>query len=124
MSDPGFFQITASELRLGACRFGMGPLSVKYLFSTALRFSYMQALLAFKANCYGVLSSQCKNPRPESSVRAQSSHSQGRTSTIVVILLFVGHLPRGMGFDYGAFMYFLPVPLWFLLSLFAENLFC
>lgn len=96
---------------------------MKCLFSTALILSYMQALLAFKANCYGVLSSQCRNPRPESSVRAQSSHSQGRTSTTVIILLFVGSLPRGMGFDYAAFMHFLHVSLWFLSFFICRNFF-
>ena len=93
---------------------------MKCLFSTALRLSYMQVLLAFKASCYVVLSSQCRNPRPESSVRAQSSHSQGKTSTIVIILLFVGHLPTAMGFDYAAFMHFLHVSCGSFLSLCAE----
>ena len=50
----------------------MGPLSMKCLFSTALRLSYMQALLAFKANCYGVLSSQCKNPRPRAQLELRA----------------------------------------------------
>ena len=53
------------------------------------------------------------------SVGAQSSYSLGRTSVILIILLFVGHSPRDMGLNYAISPPLLPISLWFLFYIFS-----
>ena len=80
--------------------------------------------LAFKAKCLGpclpgpgplVWGAQC---------RAQTTCSLKRTSSAVIIL-FVGHHPRGIGLDYMPFLHFyLSCCASSFLSLVVEDLFC
>ena len=51
----------------------------------------------------------------EAQCGAQTFYSLQRTSAIVIILLFGGRLPKGIGFDYTASPPLLPISLWFLL---------
>ena len=53
---------------------------------------YTQALLAFKAKYSGGLSSQCRIPNVKAWCMGQTPHSLERTSAIVIVLPFMGHL--------------------------------
>ena len=49
---------------------------------------------------------------------AQTPHSFGRTSAVVIILLFVGCVTRGVGLDYTASLPLLLILLWILFYIF------
>ena len=83
---------------------------------------YTQALLAFKAKYSGGFSFQCRIPNLKAWCRAPTPHSLGRTSVIVIVLPFMGHL-WGDSLDCTASPSLLPISLWILLYiLIVENL--
>ena len=91
-SDPGFVQIVVSELGLKVCEILRVPclsgVSISYRPLTLLN-----ASCTFKARCPGGLSSWCPDPHSwEAWYGSWTLHSLGRSSAIVTILLFVGHL--------------------------------
>lgn len=83
-----------TQQRAWGVRFCVCPLKTQSLFPTALWLSCTQALLAFKARCSESSSSWCKTPGWASYCGTWSPHSLGRTSAVVITLLFWGHLPR------------------------------
>ena len=99
------------------------PPRVESLFPPVLWSSCSQALLAFKAKCFGVLFSQCQTPRLGSLAWCQRCHFCGRTSVIQLFAsLCITHL-GGMGFDYLACVPLLPSHGFFFMSLDVEYLF-
>lgn len=88
-------QIIAFVLDLGACEIFMYPLIVESLFPIILWLFHMQAPLAFKPR-----HSRVHLPSSGSRVwgawcETWTPDSLGRTSTMVIILLFLGHLLWG-----------------------------
>ena len=79
-------------------RFCANPLRVESLFLTALQSSCTQAPLSFKAWCSGACLPNARPPGWGTRCGAQTLHSLGRTSAVVIILLFVGHLAKGVVF--------------------------
>ena len=73
------------------------PFKSGTLFPTALSFSHIQALLAFKARHSGSSSCQCRTPGLRSPMWGSDPSLLGE---IVVIVQFVGGPPGGMGLDY------------------------
>ena len=92
-SDPGSFQITASVLCLGALEILHVPFKSGISIPYSPQFSRMQALLAFKARCPG-LSFLVQNLDWGAQCGAWTPCFWGRTSAIVIILPFAGHLLR------------------------------
>ena len=95
-------------------------LQAQSLFPKALPLSHMQTWLAFKARCLGT-HFPSKGPLGLGDLcGAWTPHSLWRTSAIVIILLFVGHLARTVGLDYTMSLPPTPpVSLWFLLYIFS-----
>ena len=58
-------------------------------------------------------------PGWEAWCRAQTPHSSGRTSAVVIILPFVGCLPGGCGSDHRVSLPSLTISLWLLLCIFS-----
>ena len=73
-------------------RFCRHPLRAESLFPTALQLSHRQIPLAFKARRPGGLVFLVWDPQAGEPDVGLGPHSLGRTSAIVIILLFVGHL--------------------------------
>ena len=91
-SDPGFFQIVASELGLTMCEI----LHVPCLSGVSISYrplALLNASCTFKGRYSGGLSSWCQDPHDwEAWYGSWTHHSLGRTSAIVTILLFIGYL--------------------------------
>ena len=111
--DSGSFQITLCALVLGTC------LKLESLFPTALWHSDKQAQVAFKTRLSEVHLLGAGPLGQGAQCVAWTPRSCGRTSAIVIILLFKGHLPRGIGLDYTASLPLLPFLLWFFLYIFS-----
>lgn len=81
---------------------------------------------AFKAGVLGACPHGAGPPGCRVWCGAWTPHSLGRTSAIVIILWFVGCLPRVVCLDsVCVLLHLLPVLLWFLLSIFSHgNFFC
>lgn len=118
--DPGSFQIIASLL---------GPRSYEIscvLFRSGFSFPQLSGSPKSKPSGFQSQSSLVLSPDSGSPVwLAQcgtwTPYSLGKTATIVIILLFVGHPPEGMGLDYTTSLPFLPV-FWFLLYIFSYGI--
>ena len=107
-SDPGSFQITDPALGLRACVILHVPLKSR-VSGSPLSKSHWSSKPDILGACLpgaGPLGLGILIPF-------------GRTSAIVIILPFVGHLPRGVGLDQTASLLPLPMPLWFLLYIFS-----
>ena len=121
--DPGSFQSTASAL-------GFGPCEILFLsFTSGVSVSYSPPALLYTSptglqnQTFWKLHAELLSWGARCGARTPSS--MGRTSATMIILPFVGHLPRGMGPDHTVSLPLLSISLWFLLlSLVAENLFC
>ena len=122
-SDLGCFQILPLQWVSEYVRyFFVCYLRVENLFSTAL-ISSVHKHTGLQSRCSGGLSSQCRTPRLQSLVWGWTPHSVGRTSAVVIILRFVGCLPKVVCLDSVCVSLFLPVFLWFLLYVFSHGKF-
>lgn len=98
-SEPGSFQMTASVLGLRECELlptSFGRVSISYS-SSGLPHLFPAG---FQSPAFWELSSWCRSPSWEVRCGAWMPHSLGRASAIVIIFLFVGSPPRGVGLDY------------------------
>ena len=73
------------------------------MFPAALQLSCTQALLSSNQSFWGLIF-PCMTPGWGSQCGAWASHSFGRASAIVIILLLVGCPPRGGGLDSTVFL--------------------
>ena len=106
-SYPGFFQISASALGPRACEI------LCALFKSGVSIPHIPLDLpkvrpiSFQSQMFWGLIFQVQDPFPEPPwCGAQVTHSLGRTSATLIILLFVGHTPRGMNLDYITSLFF------------------
>ena len=113
VSDPGFSQITASVLGLGACEILFMPFKSN-LFPVTLLFSSTPAPLSSKPDVLGAHDSEAGSPGWKTQCGAWTPGSLGRTSAIVIILPFVDYLLKGVGLNSTTSLLLLPVLLQFL----------
>ena len=107
-------------------RFCEYPLIVKSCFLQPPLALLYKSLVGLQSRCFGDSSSQCRTPGLGSLMWGSDLRfSWRRTSAFVIILLFVGCLPRGVGLDYTVSLPLLPICCSsFFISLVVENLFC
>ena len=121
-SDPGFLQITASMLGLRACQILQKPLKGGVCFLLPSGSPEHKPHWPSKSDVLGARLHDAGPPGWGVQYGAWTAHSSGKTSAIVIILPFMGCLPRDEGLDYTASPSLLPVSF-FIFSV-VENLVC
>ena len=118
-SDPGSFQITVSALVSGVCEILCVPLRVESLFPTALGSPEGKPCWPSKPNVLvaRLPSAGCQGWGAPCGV--QTPCSLGRISAVVILLLYVGCPPGGLGLEYTATLPLLLILLWFFLYIFS-----
>ena len=120
-SDPGSFQISVTVLGPGVCENCVYPLRMESLFPTALWVSCTQVPLAFKDRHSRASSSHAGPLNWGAHCGAQTPHSSGRTSAIVIILPCVVHPPGDVGLDCTAAPHLISGLLWLFLYIFSSG---
>ena len=100
MSDTGSFQITASPRVLECVRSCVHSLKMEPLFPMALWLS--QESWPSEQTSLGVHLPSAGSIGWGACLGCGPLYSLGRTSAIVIILLFVGYIAQGVGLDYTA----------------------
>ena len=118
-SDPGFFQIIAFSLGPRACEILCTPFRIGVSISHRPLVLPKVSAASLQSQTFVELVLLMQDPWAGEWCGASTSCSLRRTSASVVIFLFVGHPPRGMGVDYITSPPLLPVLLWFLLYIFS-----
>lgn len=119
----GFFQITASVLGLGACDILCAPFRSRIsIYFSSLAFLTVSPV-AIKVKYPAWLIFQYNPPDLGVWYKGQISWSLEKTSTVVIMLPFVGHLPRNMGPDYLESPLILPVLLCYFYSFNCKRFF-
>ena len=80
----------------------------------------------FQSQMFGCLSSQCRTSGWRAWCKVWIPCFLGRTTAIVIIILFMGCLPGGFGLDYTMSVPLQPILLWFLPYIFIcrKSFFC
>ena len=118
-SDPSCIQITVSLLGLGACEILYEPFKSRICFLQLSGFPICKSHWPSKPD---VLEACLQDAGPQdwgAHCWVQTLFSLERTSSIIIILLFVGRQPRGVNLDYMMSPPLLPFFLWFLLFNFS-----
>ena len=104
--DLGFFQNTVSTLGPRACEIVCAPFRMKSLFLTAP--SSPESKLYWASNVLGAHLPCAGPPGCGPQCGTWTTYFLERTSTVIIILLFVGCPPMDMGLDYTMFLFLLP----------------
>ena len=118
-SDQSSFQTTASALGLRVCEILYVSFKSEIYFPQPSGSPQSKPCWPSKLNVLGACLPGTGPPGWGPWCGAQTPSSLGRTSTVGIILPFMGHHPGGLGLDYTASPPLLPVSLWFLLYIFG-----
>ena len=114
-SDPGSFQTTPLQWDLEHVRFCTHPLRAYLSFPQPFNPPEHKPRWFSKSDILGPCLPSAGSLSWGAQCGAQTTCSLGRTSVVVIILLFVGHPTQGMGLDCTANPLLLPISLWLFL---------